>query len=73
MNVSMVFWAFLPLVCASTLMKLEGRILNGDEAAPNQFPFQVRLTSVQATNLVICGGSIITQTYVLTAAHCTTE
>lgn len=47
-----------------------GRIVNGDEATPHQFPYQVAVLSHSATGAGLCGGSVISATAVLTAAHC---
>ncbi|XP_011160398.1 chymotrypsin-1-like [Solenopsis invicta] len=43
------------------------RIVGGDIATIGQFPYQV---SLQSYNEHICGGSIISSTHILTAAHC---
>ncbi|XP_018800587.1 PREDICTED: serine protease SP24D-like [Bactrocera latifrons] len=43
------------------------RIVNGLVAASGQFPYQV---SVRINNQHICGGALITQKFVVTAAHC---
>lgn len=51
--------------------KLQGRIVNGNEAESKQFPYQVSLRSVSSKGASICGGSIISSSFVLTAAHCT--
>lgn len=45
----------------------ENRIVGGLEARLGQFPHQI---SMRYYSRHICGGSIITPTYVLTAAHC---
>jgi len=45
----------------------EDRIVGGVEASPNQWPWQVALF---VDNAWFCGGSLISDTHVLTAAHC---
>lgn len=49
-----------------------GRIIGGQEAQRNQFPYQVglRLTIPGNANQGTCGGSIVSATRVVTAAHC---
>ncbi|XP_055626318.1 chymotrypsin-2-like [Toxorhynchites rutilus septentrionalis] len=47
----------------------EQRIVGGSNAASGQFPYQVSLRS--AANSHFCGGSIISNRWVLSAAHCT--
>ncbi|XP_046988944.1 mite allergen Eur m 3-like [Schistocerca americana] len=48
-----------------------GRIVGGQEAISGQFPYQVSLQYTELfTRSHMCGGSIISTTRVLTAAHC---
>lgn len=47
---------------------LENRVIGGRRATDNQFPYQVSLLT---STSMICGGSIIADSIVLTAAHCT--
>ncbi|KAF5287772.1 hypothetical protein FQA39_LY15708 [Lamprigera yunnana] len=47
------------------------RIINGVDAADGEFPFQVSLRAV--ANSHYCGGSIISEYNILSAAHCFTQ
>ena len=49
------------------LSEQANRITNGNLATRGQFPWQVALTINSAT---FCGGSLISNRWVLTAAHC---
>ncbi|XP_026837926.1 brachyurin [Drosophila erecta] len=51
-------------------MKIQGRIVSGSDAELGQFPWQVILKR-DAWDDLRCGGSIISASWVLTAAHCT--
>ena len=55
-----------------THYNLHGRIVNGTKAALRQFPYQVSLRE-SYSNAHFCGGSLIDERYVLTAAHCMFE
>lgn len=46
------------------------RVTGGQEANPNQFPYQAGLVVTLPTQESFCGGSLISINYVLTAAHC---
>lgn len=47
------------------------RIVGGEEATPGSWPWQVLLTSSSTgTSSQFCGGSLLNDRWVLTAAHC---
>uniref|UniRef100_A0A8C9M4D2 Peptidase S1 domain-containing protein n=1 Tax=Panthera tigris altaica TaxID=74533 RepID=A0A8C9M4D2_PANTA len=69
-------WAFLGLTEASRCgvpaihPELSGlsRIVNGEDAVPSSWPWQVSLQT--RSGFHFCGGSLISQHWVVTAAHC---
>ncbi|XP_058457227.1 brachyurin-like [Malaya genurostris] len=46
------------------------RVTNGQEATPGQFPYQIALLSTFSAGTGLCGGSVLTNNFILTAAHC---
>lgn len=46
------------------------RIVGGEDAKPNQFPWQVGIMAGSFVPEYICGGTLISSDTVLTAAHC---
>lgn len=56
-----------------TLPKLSGRIVGGSDATKGQFPHQVSLQWGMPPLIKLkhfCGGSIISDSWILTAGHC---
>lgn len=51
--------------------KGQARIVNGNRASTNEFPYQVSVRAISVSNASLCGGSIVSSRHILTAAHCT--
>lgn len=49
------------------------RIVGGQEADINEYPWMVTVLSKSSGGTELCGGSIISPNYILTAAHCVTD
>lgn len=50
---------------------IEGRIINGQLAGTNQFPWHVSIQGTLANGQpTLCGGALISNAFALTAAHC---
>ncbi|XP_058121352.1 brachyurin-like [Anopheles ziemanni] len=65
------YWARLPAeLQVYRHMRPSARIVNGNEATPGQFPYQIALLSEFGGGTGLCGGSVLTNNYILTAAHC---
>ncbi|KAK8405268.1 hypothetical protein O3P69_001679 [Scylla paramamosain] len=58
----------MPVLDANGSFKPSGRIVGGTEATPHSWPHQVALF---IDSMYFCGGSLISNEWVLTAAHCT--
>ena len=48
----------------------EDKVVGGIEATPHEFPWQVALYITKDEESSACGGTIIDQDWILTAAHC---
>ncbi|XP_058121006.1 chymotrypsin-like [Anopheles ziemanni] len=65
------YWKHLPAeLQVYRHMRPSARIVNGNEATPGQFPYQIALLSEFGGGTGLCGGSVLTNNYILTAAHC---
>ncbi|XP_073813719.1 trypsin-4 [Musca autumnalis] len=59
-----------PIQSSSSTSPYEGRIVGGWETDISYFPYQV---SVQVMDTHVCGGTVIAEDLILTAAHCLTR
>lgn len=63
-----------PSFCGSVIsFNDKGRIVNGKEAGLGQFPWQAQILAQKTVGqepTFVCGGSLITEELVVTAAHC---
>lgn len=67
-----IFGGFLFFIVVVESFHIKPKILNGFAAERNQYPFYAFLIMKSATkNISWCGGSLISNQFVLTAAHCT--
>lgn len=65
------YWAHLPTeLQALRDSRPSGRITNGREAIPGQFPYHGVLNMEFDLGIGVCGSSILSRNYILTAAHC---
>ncbi|KAK2882098.1 hypothetical protein Q8A73_022608 [Channa argus] len=67
-------WAFFPTLPTITgQVNNDQRIVGGDEATPGEIPWQVTLMSYSSKYdkvLPFCGGSLLSDVWVISAAHC---
>ncbi|XP_026864062.2 coagulation factor IXb [Electrophorus electricus] len=66
-------WPFFPtLPTIKNQTNNQHRIVGGSEALPGEIPWQVALI-VKISNITFCGGALLSDVWVITAAHCLDE
>ncbi|XP_036138929.1 mite allergen Der f 3-like [Monomorium pharaonis] len=63
------FLSLLAFCHAGVLPFFDPRIVNGEDAKPGEIPYQVSLQQ-KYSSFHFCGGSVLNNYYVITAAHC---
>lgn len=66
------YWTRIPrdMMFEFTRTDAQSRVTNGKEAAKHQFPFQVSFLFQFPQGQGLCGGSVLSNNYLLTAGHC---
>ncbi|XP_058456874.1 collagenase-like [Malaya genurostris] len=57
-------------ILKNSLKQIESRIINGKNAELGQFPYQAKLIIETDQDRALCGGSLLSDVWVLTAGHC---
>ena len=60
----------VPCGCGQRNVGINARIVNGEDAVPLSWPMIVSLRDNDEPSRHFCGGTILTESYILTAAHC---
>ncbi|UJR14619.1 hypothetical protein I4U23_001613 [Adineta vaga] len=68
-NSTVCRWSPIQCGCAFYQPIIRARIIGGIESIPHSWPWIVSIR-LASTNSPFCGGSLITDRYILTAAHC---
>ncbi|KAJ1662667.1 hypothetical protein IW140_005587 [Coemansia sp. RSA 1813] len=59
-----------PKVPRTPFGSIQKRIIGGSTVSKNEYPFAVHLATTYGTEQFLCGGAIVDNSYIVTAAHC---
>ncbi|XP_053594605.1 chymotrypsin-2 [Microplitis demolitor] len=63
-----IFISFILITCHVTnLVKSQTRVVGGQNSSDGEFPY---IVSIRFRNIHVCGGTIVSNRYILSAAHC---
>ena len=69
--IATIFQLFLHFRPSNSTVQHQGRVFGGKGAESGQFPWNAAvITEYSDEKTYFCGGSIVTRSWVLTAAHC---